>query len=63
MNPFVIFIISDCRFKINTRFEETILNRISYIRNPFYTLLFFGGRQPLCGIGVISLIDATSIPF
>ena len=22
-----------------------------------YTLLFFGGRAPLCGIGVVSLIE------
>ena len=28
-----------------------------------YTLLFFGGRQPLCGMGVTSLMVATSIPF
>src|SRR6478752_7917883 len=28
----------------------------------YYTLLFFGGRQPLCGKGVISLIITTSIP-
>ena len=28
----------------------------------FYTLLFFGGRQPLCGSGVTSNIDVTSIP-
>src|ERR1700723_1144767 len=27
-----------------------------------YTLRRFGGRQPLCGIGVVSLIDRTSIP-
>jgi len=26
-----------------------------------YTLRFFGGRQPLCGMGVTSLIDRTSI--
>src|SRR5580658_7407193 len=27
-----------------------------------YTRRRFGGRQPLCGIGVVSLIDRTSIP-
>src|ERR1017187_4951568 len=27
-----------------------------------YTLRFFGGRQPLCGIGVTSLMERTSIP-
>jgi hypothetical protein len=27
-----------------------------------YTLLFFGGRQPLCGNGVTSFIITTSIP-
>jgi hypothetical protein len=27
-----------------------------------YTLLFFGGRQPLCGNGVTSVIVVTSIP-
>src|SRR4051812_2746537 len=27
-----------------------------------YTLLFFGGRHPLCGIGVTSRITRTSIP-
>src|ERR1043165_1567658 len=27
-----------------------------------YTRRFFGGRQPLCGIGVLSLIDRTSSP-
>src|ERR1700685_4616969 len=27
-----------------------------------YTLLRFGGRQPLCGIGVVSLMERTSIP-
>ena len=27
-----------------------------------YTLRRFGGRHPLCGIGVVSLIDRTSIP-
>ena len=26
------------------------------------TLRFFGGRQPLCGIGVTSLMDRTSMP-
>src|SRR5690349_10955059 len=26
------------------------------------TRRFFGGRQPLCGIGVTSLMDFTSIP-
>jgi hypothetical protein len=63
MNPFVIFMILDCRFKINSRFEETILNRKILNLKSNYTLLFFGGLQPLCGIGVISFIDATSIPF
>ena len=28
-----------------------------------YTLLFLGGLQPLCGIGVTSLMDEISIPF
>src|SRR5258705_7642901 len=28
----------------------------------FYTLLFLGGRQPLCGMGVMSIISDTSIP-
>src|SRR5271165_5269753 len=28
----------------------------------FYTLRRFGGLQPLCGIGVVSLIERTSIP-
>src|SRR5215469_18003769 len=35
------------------------------VRDPaacFYTLRFFGGRQPLCGIGVRSLIERTSKP-
>ncbi|AEQ23506.1 hypothetical protein Acin_2314 [Acidaminococcus intestini RyC-MR95] len=27
-----------------------------------YTLLRLGGRQPLCGIGVTSLMDSTSRP-
>jgi hypothetical protein len=27
-----------------------------------YTLRRFGGLQPLCGIGVVSLMDRTSIP-
>jgi hypothetical protein len=27
-----------------------------------YTLRFFGGRQPLCGMGVTSEIDKTLIP-
>ena len=27
-----------------------------------YTLLFLGGRQPLCGSGVTSIISVTSIP-
>ena len=30
--------------------------------NCFYTLLFFGGRQPLCGKGVISFIMEISRP-
>src|ERR1017187_1940670 len=29
---------------------------------PTYTLRFFGGRHPLCGIGVTSLIARTSMP-
>src|SRR6266545_4764241 len=28
----------------------------------YYTRLFFGGRQPLCGIGVRSLMALTSMP-
>src|SRR5215472_5946283 len=32
------------------------------ISGPSYTRRFFGGRQPLCGIGVTSLIARTSIP-
>ena len=38
---------------------------ITYVANLriiYYTLLFFGGRQPLCGSGVMSLIITTSIP-
>ena len=27
-----------------------------------YTLLLFGGRHPLCGIGVTSMISVTSTP-
>src|SRR5208283_3857042 len=27
-----------------------------------YTLRLFGGRQPLCGIGVVSFMERTSIP-
>jgi hypothetical protein len=27
-----------------------------------YTLLLLGGRHPLCGIGVTSIISVTSIP-
>src|SRR5581483_8923744 len=30
--------------------------------NAAYTLRLFGGRQPLCGIGVVSRIERTSIP-
>src|SRR6266851_5103027 len=32
------------------------------IYRAIYTLLRFGGRQPLCGIGVTSRIDFTSMP-
>src|SRR5690348_14736840 len=28
----------------------------------YYTRLFFGGRQPLCGMGVTSLMERTSMP-
>lgn len=31
--------------------------------NADYTLLFLGGRHPLCGSGVMSLMEITSIPF
>src|SRR6185437_8747823 len=31
-------------------------------KSCFYTLRRFGGRQPLCGIGVTSRIERTSIP-
>jgi len=32
-------------------------NFVLLLRFPFYTLLFFGGREPLCAIGVVSFID------
>ena len=31
-------------------------------QNKDYTFLLFGGRQPLCGNGVTSIISVTSIP-
>src|SRR5690242_2582635 len=36
--------------------------RLCVSASNFYTLLFFGGRHPLCGIGVTSRIARTSIP-
>ena len=42
-----------CRFQIQ--------NPKSQIQNR-HTLLFFGGRHPLCGIGVVSRIEVTRIP-
>src|ERR1035437_10102160 len=35
--------------------------RLSHVL-PTYTLRFLGGRHPLCGMGVTSLMDRTSIP-
>src|ERR1019366_7180465 len=32
------------------------------LRTLFYTLRRLGGLQPLCGIGVVSLMDRTSMP-
>src|ERR1700688_1291188 len=32
------------------------------LRTAFYTLRRFGGRHPLCGMGVTSRIERTSIP-
>ncbi len=45
--------------QLNDIFNSTIKN---IIQNNYYTLLFLGGRQPLCGNGVTSLIIFTSIP-
>src|SRR5512135_1788789 len=33
-----------------------------YLLVSYYTLRFFGGRQPLCGIGVTSVIERTRNP-
>jgi hypothetical protein len=46
-------------FKIN-KIQEIFLTNISCIcyiaYRIFYILRLFGGRQPLCGIGVLSII-------
>src|SRR5438046_4805975 len=39
------------------------ISKFEHLKNCLvHTLLRFGGRQPLCGIGVTSLILRTSIP-
>src|SRR6266850_6846889 len=43
------------------KYQFTESNHESRITNR-YTRLRFGGRQPLCGIGVTSRIDFTSMP-
>src|SRR5258707_497209 len=42
--------------------SRRVSTRHARVRAPRYTRRRFGGRQPLCGIGVRSLIDFTSIP-
>ena len=42
--------------------SDLALNVFENVQHLIYTLLFFGGRQPLCGNGVMSLIITTSIP-
>src|SRR5438067_12066447 len=39
------------------------ISKFEHLKNCLvHTLLRFGGRQPLCGIGVASRIERTSIP-
>lgn len=44
------------------KFAITTTNHKQQTSNCNYTLRCFGGRQPLCGSGVTSLIEITSIP-
>src|SRR6185437_13028778 len=43
-------------------FSREHLKKSAAKTNPNQTRRFFGGRQPLCGIGVMSLMERTSIP-
>ena len=52
-------------FKIGSMNYEIREVKLSYLVLCFvlcYTLLFFGGRHPLCGKGVTSLIIGISMP-
>src|SRR5713101_9129026 len=51
------------RTKISFRFAQPQLRTGNQkLETGSYTLLRFGGRQPLCGIGVASLMLRTSMP-
>src|SRR5208282_1260440 len=59
------------RTKISSQFSEKPESAVPLLllrtenwelRTVVYTLRRFGGLQPLCGIGVVSLMERTSIP-
>src|SRR5207253_7426292 len=59
--------ISDCRFAISsTPTDDRVRTQNRQLaignRQCLYTLRRFGGRQPLCGIGVVSRMVVTRIP-
>ncbi len=47
---------------LGTFYPPSRYDRLGGRSHLFYTLLAFGGRQPLCGMGVTSTISVTSIP-
>src|ERR1700745_1142579 len=57
------FRVSGFQFRVvpeDARFPHT--RNLKLETGNFYTRRLFGGRHPLCGIGVKSLIERTSMP-
>ncbi len=56
LNPLLKFEVQTMKYEV----KHIVLHTSNFVL--VYTLLFLGGRQPLCGKGVTSLIMVISMP-
>src|SRR5262249_18818631 len=63
--PSTIDLVSRCGLRsvdLLPAYTSFVQPRMNANKREYYTLRFLGGLQPLCGIGVVSLIPRTSRP-